>query len=399
MNIRPRTTEIRRDGLTDFFSRLSRHYDLLQVAVIAALVSVGFIFIKSTGLNISETAASAVVWRQTWWLIIGVAGWFMLANIDYRDLKIVSWGFYLACVVLLIVVLEVGLTSQGATRWLALPGGMRLQPSEFTKLALIMTIATLLTTMNFSVNRFGGLMLIAALLLVPFLLIMKEPDLGSALILVPVVLTLVFLGGLKWRYIITVGLLLAVLGTAAFVNEYKRYRPLLREYQWNRIMTFLNPEQDLQDSGLNQYQARLAVGSGGLFGKGIGQGTQNTLGYLPRSVSNNDFIFSVIAEETGFIGCLALLGLYGLMLYSVIRSAILAADDFGRYLGGGIAAVFFVHIFVNIGMSIGLTPITGLSLPLVSYGGSFMILSMACLGLMQSVYRHGAGAGDAARMG
>lgn len=197
----------------------------------------------------------------------------------------------------------------------------------------------------------------------------------------------VFLGGLKWRYMIIGATLFATIASVEFVNEYKGYYPLLKPYQWQRIMVFFDPERDLQNRGYNQYQARLAVGSGGITGKGVGQGTQNTLGFLPKSVSNNDFIFSVIAEETGFIGSLTLLLLYGLLLYSVMRSAIRAPDDFGKYLGGTIGVLLFVHIFVNIGMSAGITPVTGLSLPLVSYGGSFIVLTMSSLGIMQSIYR------------
>jgi rod shape determining protein RodA len=163
----------------------------------------------------------------------------------------------------------------------------------------------------------------------------------------------------------------------------------LRDYQKERIMVFLNPERDLNNRGYNQFQARLAVGSGGLYGKGFGKGTQNTLGFLPQSVSNNDFIFSVIAEETGFIGATALILTYILLIYTMLRTAWVAADPFGRYIAVGIAVVFFVHSFVNIGMSLGIMPITGLPLPQVSYGGSFLIFTMFCLGILQSIYING----------
>lgn len=389
MKFRPRITEVRHEGLAEFLSNLGRRYDFLQLGVILALLSISFLFIYMIGENISRDNAMRVVWRQAWWVIVGGGAWLLAANIDYREFKVISWLFYAICIVLLILVLEIGLTIQGAARWLSLPGGLRLQPSEFTKLALVMTIAAALTMMNFSVNRFFHLLLLLALTAVPFLLIMKEPDLGSAMILVPVALTLIFVGGLKWRYILLGSMVIALFAGAVVFNEYKEYYPLLKPYQKKRIITFLNPEHDLQGSGQNQLQARLAVGSGGFFGKGLGKGTQNNLGFLPRTVSNNDFIFSVIAEETGFAGCMVLLCLYSLLFYTILRSALIAADDFGKYLGAGIAAIFFVHIYVNIGMSIGLAPITGLSLPLISYGGSFIVVSLACLGLMQSIYRQG----------
>lgn len=377
----------RHSGLLGFFPRLIQRWDVLQILVMLILLAIGFIFIYSTGQNVSEATAQYFLGRQLYWTIAGVLCWLALSNLDYRSFRTMSWVFYGICLILLVLVLEIGMNVYGSTRWLALPGGMRLQPSELVKLALIMMLSAILATMNFNVNRISSWILISVLTATPFLLIVRQPDLGSALILIPLTLGVVFLGGLKWRYIIIGATLFATIASVEFVNEYKGYYPLLKPYQWQRIMVFFDPERDLQNRGYNQYQARLAVGSGGITGKGVGQGTQNTLGFVPKSVSNNDFIFSVIAEETGFIGSLTLLLLYGLLLYSVMRSAIRAPDDFGKYLGGTIGVLLFVHIFVNIGMSAGITPVTGLSLPLVSYGGSFIVLTMSSLGIMQSIYR------------
>ena len=161
---------------------------------------------------------------------------------------------------------------------------------------------------------------------------------------------------------------------------------MLRPYHKARIHVFLNPGSDPLNKGWNQMQSELAVGSGGLTGKGFMQGTQNQLGYLPQTVSNSDFIFSVIAEETGFVGSVLLLGMYALLMISIFRTALIASDDFGRYLCTGIGAVFALHTIVNIGMSIRLMPVTGLPLPLVSYGGTFMLATLSCLGMVQSVY-------------
>lgn len=377
----------RHSGLLGFFPRLIQRWDVLQIVVMAILLVIGFVFIYSTGQNVSQTAAQHFLWRQFYWTVMGTLFWLILSNLDYRSFRTVSWIFYGICLLLLVLVLEIGMNVYGATRWLALPGGMRLQPSELVKLALIMMLSAILATMNFNVNRFSSWILVGTLTATPFLLIVRQPDLGSALILLPLALALMFLGGLKWRYLIIGATLLITIISVEFLNEYKGYYPLLKPYQWQRIMVFFNPERDLQNRGYNQYQARLAVGSGGMIGKGLGQGTQNTLGFLPQSVSNNDFIFSVIAEETGFVGSLSLLFLYGLLLFTVMRSAIRAPDDFGKYLGGTIGVLLFVHIFVNIGMSTGITPVTGLSLPLVSYGGSFIVLTMSSLGIMQSIYR------------
>ena len=287
------------------------------------------------------------------------------------------------------LVFFIGVKVYGATRWLSIaPLGMRLQPSEFCKLALVMVLSAMFASPMFKVNRLPCLLLGAGTVALPFVLIVREPDLGSALILLPIYLAILFTAGLKWRYILLAGVAISILGGVVVLNEAMQFRPMLKEYQRDRIRVFLNPELDRTDTGYNSYQARLAVGSGGLTGKGIGEGTQNTLGFLPQTVSNNDFIFSVIAEEVGFLGCLLLLAAYLALFYSIIRTAFLTVDPFGRYLAVGIAGIFFTHCFINIGMSIGLAPVTGLSLPFVSYGGSFMLMGLAACGLLQSVYRY-----------
>jgi rod shape determining protein RodA len=198
---------------------------------------------------------------------------------------------------------------------------------------------------------------------------------------------IIFSAGLRWKYIIIASVLAGTVLTAEIANEVFKIHPLLKDYQKERIMTFMDPERDLKGRGYNQFQSKLAVGSGGMFGKGIGRGTQNTLGFLPQSVSNNDFIFSVIAEETGFAGCLALISAYIALIYSMLRTAFITNDRFGRYVAVGLAAVMFTHSFINMGMSAGLTPVTGLTLPFVSYGGSFIIFAMCGLGITQSIYR------------
>jgi rod shape determining protein RodA len=170
-------------------------------------------------------------------------------------------------------------------------------------------------------------------------------------------------------------------------GEKKKSRTLLKSYQKKRLRVFFKPNEDISNSGHNVYQSRLAVGAGGVWGKGIGNGTQNAWGYLPQTVSNNDFIFSVIAEETGFMGCLLLLAGYVVFFYSIFRTA-LKAPSFGRLIAIGMGTMFFCHTYINIGMCIGLAPVTGLPLPFVSYGGSFFLMGMICMGILQSIYRH-----------
>lgn len=381
----------RRRGFRIRPAELLSGIDFIQIGALLFLIGTGLLFIYSTGAQVGGDHAASFFFRQLRWIGAGGILWLFCSLIDYRKIqyRILAVLFYLVTIVLLVLVFFIGVKVYGATRWLSIaPLGMRLQPSEFCKLALVMVLSAMFASPMFKVNRLPCLLLGAGTVALPFVLIVREPDLGSALILLPIYLAILFTAGLKWRYILLAGVAISILGGAVVLNEAMQFRPMLKEYQRDRIRVFLNPELDRTDTGYNSYQARLAVGSGGLTGKGIGEGTQNTLGFLPQTVSNNDFIFSVIAEEVGFLGCLLLLAAYLALFYSIIRTAFLTVDPFGRYLAVGIAGIFFTHCFINIGMSIGLAPVTGLSLPFVSYGGSFMLMGLAACGLLQSVYRY-----------
>ncbi|MBQ4335600.1 MAG: rod shape-determining protein RodA [Lentisphaeria bacterium] len=392
-------------------------FDYIQIAAMAVLLAVGVIFIYSTGVQIGTPASEGYYLRQLQWITIGLCFYVSLALVDFRKLMIPSVLFYPVCIVLLIAVFLVGTKVWGAQRWLSIPGiNIRLQPSEFTKLALIFVLAGLFSSRMFTIapeemafrgkraSQWITILIAAGLIGLPFLLIMKEPDLGSALVLPPIGAAIVFIAGIRRKFLAWIlTLLLAVFlllagnefwphrevnrNTGAVTLTYPGIRPFLRPYQRERLLTFFDPERDLHRFGYNRHQALLAVGSGGLTGKGIGKGTQNLLGFLPQSVSNNDFIFAVIAEETGFFGCMVLFGAYIMLFYSILRTALTTDSCYGRYFAVGVATMLFVHIFINTGMSIGVTPVTGLSLPLVSYGGSFMITVLAALGVMQSIYR------------
>ena len=374
------------------FRKLSNYlkdYDYIQIFAIVSLLIIGLIFIYSTGEQVGTPIATGAWIKQIKWIIVSILAWSFFAGFDYRNLKPFAVVFYTLTILLLIAVLLFGPKINGAQRWLVFkPLGLRLQPSELTKLSVILFLSSLLSTHGFNINKFRNMLIIGGVTILPFLLIAIEPDLGSSLILLPMSGLIIFAAGLRWRYIIIASSFVLVVLSAEIINEVYEIRPLLKNYQKERVLTFLDPERDLNNRGYNQFQAKLAVGSGGMQGKGIGQGTQNTLGYLPQSVSNNDFIFSVIAEETGFLGCLALITLYILLFYSMLRTAFLTPDHFGRYIAIGMTGIFLAHSFINMGMSAGLTPVTGLSLPFVSYGGSFIISAMCGLGICQSVYRH-----------
>jgi rod shape determining protein RodA len=361
-------------------------FDWPQTVFMFLLITVGLFFIYSIGRQTG--GAAELFWtRQLRWLILGIAVWLGASLIDYRRLKFFALPFYLLCLGLLVLVLVKGTEVFGARRWLVF-GSLRLQPSEPAKIATIILIAAMMSLPRYRNNNFLHLGLAGLIMMLPFLLVVLEPDLGSAMVLLPVGAAMVFVAGIKWRYILILSAIILVIGSLEGLNEVYRVRPFLKDYQRKRIEVFLNPEKDPWGSGYNQLQSRLAVGSGGMTGKGYGNSSQSTLGFLPRSVSNNDFIFSVIAEEAGFVGCSLLIFCYLLLLATGLRTAMTAGNVFGRLLAAGITTLFFTHIFVNIGMTVGLLPVTGLPLPLLSYGGSFLVSSMFCLGLLQSIRLH-----------
>lgn len=363
--------------------------DYLQLAVVSILLVTGAVFIRSIGIQIGTASAANFFHQQLQWIAVGTVLYIIIAAMDYRkiEFRIASIIFYLLCLCLLGAVLIWGKEINHATRWLVI-GGYRLQPSEPAKVALIMVLAGLFASRSWQIRRWQTFLLTLFVLGMPFFLIVIEPDLGSALLLLPIYFSMLFIAGVRWKYVL-IGVVAALLiGVVGFL-DYSRENPvLLRKYQRDRIRVFLDPQFDIQNRGHQPYQARLGVGSGGLYGKGLGNGTQNALGFLPQMAAHNDFIFSVIAEETGFCGVLALLLLYAALFYTILRTAFLA-PTYGRLLASGTAILLFFHVFINIGMSIGVAPVSGLSLPLVSYGGSFIVITMAALGLMQSIRLHG----------
>lgn len=359
--------------LKDFAGR----FDWFQIVPMFLLLTIGALFIYGTGQQVGGIHAALIWKKQLLFMGIGIVIWFFLIFFDYRWLIPGTFVIYPVSLVLLVAVLLFGTELYGAKRWLSI-GGFSYQPSELAKLGVILVVSFLLSRRKADINKPLWALGVVSLTAVPFLLIYKEPDLGTALVLLPIVGAILFAAHLKLRWILALLVLLLATAPILYMN--------LKPYQKERIHTFLNPESDPTDLGWNAVQANLAVGRGGVTGKGFMEGTHCSLGYLPRTVANSDFIFPVIAEETGFIGAFFLLTLYAVLMFSILRTAMLAPDDFGRYLCVGIGALLMTHVAVNIGMCIRLLPITGLPLPLVSYGGSFMVSMMIYLGIIQSVY-------------
>jgi rod shape determining protein RodA len=354
-----------------FERRLYFHLDWALIVAVATLCAMGVLMIYSTGY-----AANARLYQsQLYALAIGLVAFLVALSIDYRTLADKSHLIYLALLALLIYVLLFGVVRGGARRWIPL-GMFNLQPSEFAKLGVALVLAKFFGESRRGAPTLPDLLLAGGLTAVPLVLIARQPDLGTAVTVLPVFVAIVFVAGLPMRVL---GII-AVVGVLATPIAWKF---ALQDYQRQRVITFIDPSQDTRGAGYQQIQARITAGSGGLWGKGFKQGTQGQLRFLP--VAHNDFIFSVWAEEQGFAGVLVALGLYLFVILRSMDAARLAKDRLGAYLVLGILASFLFQVLYNVSMSAGLAPVKGLTLPLMSYGGSSLIATLTGFGLILNV--------------
>jgi rod shape determining protein RodA len=353
-----------------FERRLYYHIDWAMIAALAALCALGLANIHSASGGFTR-----VYYTQIYGIALGAIALAVVLAIDYRTLCDKSHWFYLGVVLLLVYVLFFGAVRGGSRRWVDL-GVFNLQPSEFAKAALALVLAQFFGESRRGALTHTDLLIGAAITAVPLLIIARQPDLGTAVTLIPIAFAIAFVAGMPMRI---VGIV-AVIGVLAAPVAWKF---ALQDYQKERIETFLDPSQDAKGAGYQQIQARITVGSGGLWGKGFRQGTQGQLRFLP--VAHNDFIFSVQAEEHGFAGVLVALGLYLFVILRALESARLAKDRLGAYLVLGVLASFTFQVVYNITMSAGLAPVKGLTLPLMSYGGSSMIATLVGFGLILNV--------------
>jgi len=357
--------------------RAAARMDWAAFLAVLLLLAVGVAFIYSAGYRGEDHPPAEFYRRQLGWCALGLAIYLAAAASNYRRIGAQAAWLYVVGLGLLVSVLLFGVKVYGARRWLVL-FGQRVQPSEFAKLATILALARYLAAPATDPRANSTLLVTGLLVAAPFVLIAVEPDLGTALSLLPVAGVLLIVAGVPWRKLGVMALAGLLLLPAGWF--------LLGDYQRNRLLVFIEPGRDPLGAGWNSIQSGIAVGSGGFWGKGYLQGTQNVLGFLPRTVAPTDFIFSVIAEEKGFVGSVALLALYAIVAAGGIRAAHRAPDSYGRLLAAGLTALLYFHVFTNIAMTIGLLPVTGLPLPLVSYGGSFLAAALLALGWIQSVY-------------
>ncbi len=326
------------------------------------------------------SATHDTVWKGVWLkqaavVCLGLALMWVVASVDYHTLIARVPLFYGAAVALLGLVLLIGPKKSGARRWIPLPGDSTFQVSEFVKLVIILLVARYLAEWKREHLDLRDLAKLGVIVGLPIALILKQPDLGTALTFAPIVMMGVFLTGLRWRYV----LVLVLAGALALPAGWY----FLRDYQKARLVSFSNPGQDPQGSGYQVIQSTIAVGSGGIWGKGVTRGTQTQLRFLP--VPHTDFIFAAFAEEHGFVLVVVVLGLYFFMLMQILQNAQTAPDRAGMYICMGVAAVLLFHIIVNVGMVVGRMPITGIPLPLMSYGGTSVLSVFMMLGLVNNV--------------
>jgi len=403
----------------------NRNFDWILLVTILGVCAIGVIVIFSS--NYSKNNKDVDFLRQLLILIPSFVGLLITIFYNYNNLKKIIIPLYITNLILLLYVLIAGHTALGSQRWINI-GGMTFQPSEVAKLVLIITLAFILSKKP--VQRFTDLWLVAAVTLPPILLIFKQPDLGTSLVFVAIVLGMLMCANVSWIiimalisplismlfYSISIYVWIAYLlffGITIFIlykNQQKvnislRWHfvkgigvfivnilagpaswliwNLMKDYQRTRILIFLNPESDPLGSGYHIIQSKIAVGSGGFFGKGLLHGTQTQLNFIP--VQHTDFIFSVIGEEFGFIGGLVLLTLYLIIIWRIINIAIKSNDSFGGLIAMGIGTMLLFHVFINLGMAIGIMPVVGIPLPFVSYGGTSLLTNFIAIGILESI--------------
>lgn len=389
------------------FLEKEKRWEIFSPISLMILCTMSILFIRS-----AQAYTGGNQWQmQVLWVLIGFSIYIAVSMVDYHFWMRFAHVFYVLGVVSLILVF-LWPEKYGAQRWIDF-GKFKIQPSEFAKIVTLILGASILSRSEIGTlkDSLKGILKLGICFVCPMFLIFKQPDLGSTLVFPPIAFSLLYVARIPYRFFVATALLfvviIGVLGYDVYrYYQYKSENPNpteaivayedtslipLKDYQRKRILTFLAPEV-MDPNGIganwNRIQALIAVATGGTTGKGLGNGMQAKLGYLPSAVAHNDFIFAVLAEESGFVGGIIAIGSFFLLIFGCVKVASKAADRFGAMLAIGVSVLLMTHVFINIGMTIGITPITGLPLPFLSYGGSFLISCFILLGLVQSVYRH-----------
>jgi rod shape determining protein RodA len=354
--------------------RLLIHFDWTLLGIVLLIASIGIVNLYSAASGV-EGLGTPLYLKQIFWLLIGLMLMIIVAFIEYRFYSDFAYIIYMIALVLLMTVLGYGMITSGAQRWFRV-GSLSLQPSEFVKISFILAMAKFFQRPPHREGYSLKTLLIPFLLLIlPMVLILKQPDLGTAIILFFILLSILFFVKVRWSSLLT----LFLVGASILPIVWN----FLKEYQKKRIITFFNPDLDPLGAGYHLIQSKIALGSGGIIGKGFMHGTQSKLGFLPEQ--QTDFIFSALGEEWGLIGALIVVGLYAALILWGLRIAVESKDRFGAILAFGVVAMLFWHIFINIGMTLGMMPVVGIPLPLLSYGGSFLVSTLIGIGLLLNV--------------
>jgi len=356
------------------FLRNFRDIDILLLLSIVVLSLFGFAALYSVGLG-KDPQNFFYIQKQLSVFAVFFILFFIISLINYRIIRSMSFLLYIAFCGLLVVVLISGQTIRGTRGWFML-GSFGIQPAEFIKLALVCVLARYFSSHTRQIGQFRHIVVSALFMALPLGLVLLQPDLGSATVLFLIWFGMIMISGIPKKYILALCVGISVISLSAWLF-------FLKDYQKDRIMTFLRPTADVQGSGYNVHQAMIAIGSGQIFGRGLGFGSQSHLKFLPET--QTDFIFSVVAEEMGLIGMIILFAFWMVFFHRLIRIMKICRDDFALYAVLGISIMFFTHVMLNIGGNIGLVPLTGIPLPFLSYGGSSLAISLLAVGLVQSI--------------
>ena len=357
--------------MREFFKKF-RLLDIPLVVAMLLLQALGLTVLYSTSLS---NSSMSIFWRQLLFAGVGLGLFFVFAFYNYHNLSKANRIVYPLILLLLFYVLFFARDIRGSSRWIDF-GFFQLQPAEFAKVALVIVLARWFGLKQALVNSWSHIGVTLVLAAVPFVLVLLEPDLGSSLVIASIWGGMILISPISKRLLL--GLFVAFLVVAGLSWQF-----LLHDYQKNRVEVFLDPNLDPKGKGYNVRQATIAVGSGRLFGRGLGKGLQSQLKFLPER--QTDFVFAAAAEEIGFIGSSVLLGLYGFLLYRITLIIRNSKDYLGRFLAMGVFCIFFVQVLINIGMNMGVMPVTGIPLPFMSYGGSALFVVYIALGMIQNV--------------
>ena len=374
-------------GRNSFLDRFAGGANRPFLAVLAALVLFGLVIVWFATASSAEHSFA----RQIMGVGLGIVLMIVFWKVDYQVFAQAVMPLLIIDIILLLSphLPIIGYSAGGATSWVNI--GIRFQPGELSKVVTILLMAAMVARYQGRIDNRREYLKCLGMLMVPFLCIMTQPDLGTGLVLLIIGATILFVGGANRRLLIITIVVLAVLIVVAFaadpvLDDIAGHDVFLKEYQKNRILVFLNEDIDPSGAGYNLKQSKIAIGSGGLFGKGLGNATQSSLGFLPEAPT--DFVFCTVAEQLGFVGVLFLLALYAGMFYFAVKMANETESLFGKLIISGICGMWLFQILENIGMCCGLMPITGIPLPFISYGSSFMMVNFACIGLICSVWSH-----------